>query len=98
MGLQGVCLERSVCMVSKQMLRRARVAQVTTGGLSGLTAVVLMLGLAIACLTTSTKFSTEVVVAGITIAGALIGGFIAAPYLNDVALGVHGRHQDEDLS
>ena len=56
--------------------------QVAAGGVSGLTAIALILGALVARLTTSTKESTVVVLAGVTIAGAFVGGLVAAPYLN----------------
>lgn len=72
--------------------------QSAAGGVSGVAAVVIMFGLAIAHFATSSRQSAEVVVAGITIVGTLIGGFLAAPYLNEIALGSDSRHQDDDLS
>lgn len=56
--------------------------QVVAGGVSGLTAIALILGVVVARLTTSMRESTAVVIAGVTIAGAFVGGFVAAPYLN----------------
>lgn len=56
--------------------------QVVAGGVSGLTAIALILGVAVAHLTTSTRESTAVVIAAVTIAGAFVGGFVAAPYFS----------------
>lgn len=75
---------------------RAYRAQIVAGGLSVLTAVVVLLGFVVAHVATSTRFSAGVVLAGITIAGTLIGGFIAAPYLHRLARDVGTSGQDRD--
>jgi hypothetical protein len=73
------------------------------GGLTGLAASAILLGVVVVRLTSLPRHTAEVVVAGVTIAGALIGGFIAAPYLsrmamapNSTAQAAHppGRHRD----
>lgn len=56
--------------------------QIVAGGVSGVTAIALILGVVVARLTTSTRESSAVMIAGVTIAGAFLGGFVAAPYLN----------------
>jgi hypothetical protein len=56
--------------------------QAATGGLSSLTAVVLMLGFVIARLATSTRYSAEIVLTGVAVAGGLVGGFVLVPFLN----------------
>lgn len=50
--------------------------------MSGLGAGVILLGVVIARMTTSTTRSAEEVIAGIAIVGALVGGFVIAPRLN----------------
>lgn len=72
---------------------------VLLGGVTGLTAVVILIGIAVARLATSTRDSAAAVVAGITMGGALIGGFLAAPYVSRL----HESHadvpvHDEELS
>jgi hypothetical protein len=71
-------------VMSKQRSHRTQVAQAATGGLSGLTAVVLMLGFVIARLTTSTRYSAGVVLTSVTVAGGLVGGFVLAPFINSL--------------
>jgi NhaP-type Na+/H+ or K+/H+ antiporter len=76
--------------------------QAATGGLSGLTAVVLMLGFAIARLTTSTRYSAEVVLTSVAIAGGLVGGFVLMPFINGLvsseASSEDREYQREDSS
>jgi hypothetical protein len=60
---------------------RGKAWQVTAGGISGVTAAALLIGEAIAHLTTSTRQSSLIVVTSVAIAGALVGGFVAAPSL-----------------
>lgn len=72
--------------------------QVTAGGVSGVTAAALMIGLAIARFTTSTRQSALIVVAGVAMAGALVGGFVAAPSLNRLAWKDGTGDQDEGSS
>ena len=57
-----------------------------------------MVGIAVARLTTTSKYSAEAVIAGVTIAGAFIGGFLVAPYLDRITLGADVRTEDKDLS
>ena len=59
--------------------------QVTAGGIGGVTAAALLIGDAIAQLTTSTRQSSLIVVTSVAIAGALVGGFVAAPSLRRLA-------------
>jgi NhaP-type Na+/H+ or K+/H+ antiporter len=59
--------------------------QVTVGGIGGVTAAALLIGEAIAQLTTSTRQSSLTVVTSVAIAGALVGGFVAAPSLRRLA-------------
>jgi hypothetical protein len=68
--------------------------QVVIGGVSGLTAIVLLLGLAAARLTTSTRHSAEAVMLGVAIGGGLIGGFLVAPYLSALAKDPEYRNLD----
>jgi hypothetical protein len=68
--------------------------QVVVGGVSGLTAVVLLLGLAVTRLTASTKDSAGAVMLGVAIGGGLIGGFLVAPYLNGLARDGDDRNRD----
>jgi hypothetical protein len=70
--------------------------QAATGSLSGLTAAVLGLGFVIARLTTSTVYSTEVVLTGITITGGLVGGFVLAPLINGLVSSEDRERQRED--
>jgi hypothetical protein len=80
-GAQSTCLRRNTNPVLGQASHRWRV-QVAAGGVSGVAAVVITVGIAIARLTTTSKYSAEAVVVGVTIVGAFIGGFLVAPYLN----------------
>lgn len=89
--------ERKVGVVSKDRTRQVRLVEVVTGGISGVTAVALMLGIAIARLTTSTRHSAEMVIAGVAIAGGLVGGFAVAPCLNVLARSVHRGTRNEDV-
>lgn len=70
--------------------------QAATGGLSGLTAAVLVAGFAIARLTTSTVYSAEVVLTGVTITGGLVGGFVLAPIINGLVSSGDREGQRED--
>jgi NhaP-type Na+/H+ or K+/H+ antiporter len=70
--------------------------QAVTGGLSGLTAAVLVLGFAIARLTTSTVYSAEVVLTGVTITGGLVGGFVIAPFINGLGSSEDRERQRRD--
>ena len=72
--------------------------QVTGGGVSGVTAAALLIGEAVAHLTTSTRQSSLVVVTGVAIAGALVGGFVAAPSLRRLAWKDGTEDQDERSS
>ena len=83
-SLQVAQRKRSVGVVSTKRSYRVQVVQAATGGLSGLTAVVLILGWVIARLTTSTRYSTGVVLTSFTVAGGLLGGFILAPLINSL--------------
>jgi hypothetical protein len=83
-------------MVSRQRSHRTQVMQAATGSLSGLTAAVLGLGFVIARLTTSTVYSTEVVLTGITITGGLVGGFVLAPLINGLVSSEDRERQRED--
>ena len=77
----------------------ARAIQIAAGGACGLTAIMLTLGAVIARLTTSTRQSAVVVVTGVTITGALVGGFMVAPYLSRLAEIRYGaRNQDDGSS
>jgi hypothetical protein len=58
---------------------------VTAGGIGGMTAAALLIGEAIAYLTTSTRQSSLIVVTSVAIAGALVGGFVTAPSLRRLA-------------
>lgn len=55
--------------------------QIVVGGISGLTATTLVLGIIVARFTTSTRQSAITVIAIVAIVGALLGGFLAAPSL-----------------
>lgn len=66
--------------------------QAATGGLSGLTAVLLLLGFMVARLTTSTRYSAGVVITSIAVVGGLVGGFALAPLINRLA----SNEADED--
>lgn len=70
----------------------------TVGSISGVAAVAIMVGLVIARLTTTSKYSAETIVAGVTIGGAFIGGLLVAPYLNGITFGTNARSQDKDWS
>jgi hypothetical protein len=67
--------------------------QAATGGLSSLTAVVLMLEFVIARLATSTRYSAEIVLTSVAIAGGLVGGFVLVPFINGL---VPGEAASED--
>lgn len=54
------------------------------GGISWLSATALLIGMVIARLTTTTRQSALVVVAGVAITGAAVGGFLAAPALSEL--------------
>jgi ABC-type Fe3+ transport system permease subunit len=95
-GRQVTGWKRSVGVVSKQKAHRVQVMQAATGSLSGLTALVLMLGFAIAWLTTSTRRSTEIVLTSVTIVGALVGGFVLAPFLDGLVSTQDRERQRED--
>jgi hypothetical protein len=84
-------------MVSKQRSHRTQVMQAATGGLSGLTAAVLLVGFGIARLTTSTINSAEAVLTGVTITGGLVGGFVLAPFINGLVSSEDRDRQREDL-
>jgi hypothetical protein len=85
-------------MMNKRMQQGGRTLQAVVGGVSGLVAVVIMLGLGVAQLTTSTRHAAMLVIASFTIIGAALGGFFLAPLLNGLALNVHGGRHDEDVS
>jgi hypothetical protein len=72
--------------------------QVTAGGVTGVTAAALMIGEAIADLTTSTRQSSMIVVTSVAIAGALVGGFVAAPSLRRLAWKDCSEDHDEGSS
>jgi hypothetical protein len=72
--------------------------QVAAGGVSGVTAAALIIGVVIARLTTSTRQSGIMVIAGVAIAGALVGGFAAAPSLNRLAWRYGAPDQEESSS
>src|SRR5690348_13564882 len=95
-SLQVTDWKRSVSVVRRQMSHRAQVMQAATGSLSGLTALVLMLGFAIAWLTTSTKRSTEVVLTSVTIVGGLVGGFVLVPFVRGLVSAQDRERQRED--
>ena len=69
--------------------------QVTVGGIGGVAAAALLIGGAIAYLTTSTRQSSLIVVTSVAIAGALVGGFVAAPSLRRLAWkdGTEGQNE-----
>jgi hypothetical protein len=71
----------SVAVITRRT-QRARDLPVLLGGVTGLTAVVLLVGVVVARFTTSTRPSAVAVVAGVTLGGALIGGFLAAPRIS----------------
>jgi hypothetical protein len=70
----------SVAVITRRT-QRARDLPVLLGGVTGLTAVVILVGIVVARLTTSTRPSAVAVVAGVTLGGTLIGGFLAAPHI-----------------
>lgn len=80
-GLHDLQQSASVSVVTTRRAQRVVDLPVLVGGVTGLTAVVILVGIAVARLTTSTRHSAAAVVAGITFGGALIGGFLAAPYV-----------------
>lgn len=94
---QGVSSRRNIGAVRRQASKRRRI-QVAVGGVSGVAAVVIIVGTAIARLTTTSDYSAEVIVTGLTIAGSFIGGFFVVPYLNGITLGADARPHDKDLS
>jgi uncharacterized membrane protein YqgA involved in biofilm formation len=61
-----------------------------------MTAAVLILGIAVARLAKSMRQSAVTVVAGVTIFGALVGGFLIALRLNRLAENVEVRDHSED--
>jgi hypothetical protein len=72
---------------------------VLLGSVTGLTAVVILLGIGVARLTTSTRHSAADVVAVITLGGALIGGFLAASHISPSQVSDLGEPaHDEELS
>jgi hypothetical protein len=73
----------------------AKAWRVTAGGIGGVTAAALLIGEAIAHLTTSTRQTSLIVVTGVAIAGALVGGFVAAPSLRRLAGKDCTKDQDE---
>ena len=75
-----------------------RAWQVTASGVGAVTSVAVMLGIAIARFTTSTRQSTLIVVAGVAIAGALVGGCVAAPSLCRLASRDDAADQDAKSS
>jgi divalent metal cation (Fe/Co/Zn/Cd) transporter len=81
----------------EQASHRRRI-QVVAGGVTGVAGIMIMVGIVIARLATTSNYSAEAVVMGVTIAGALIGGFLVAPYLDRIAVGVAVRSQNKDLS
>jgi hypothetical protein len=93
-SIQVTHRKRSVGVVRKKRSYRVQVAQAATGALSGLTAVLLILGFVIARLTTSTRYSTGVVLTTVAVAGGLVGGFILAPFINGL---VSNEVSTEDL-
>jgi hypothetical protein len=70
----------SVAVIARKT-QRAKDLPVLLGGVTGLTAVVILAGIVVARLTTSTRPSAVAVVAGVTLGGALIGGFLVAPHI-----------------
>lgn len=72
--------------------------QVAAGGVSGLTATALPLGVVEAWLATSTGQSAIAVLVGVATAGALVGGFVAVPPLNRLAWIDGSKAHDEESS
>jgi len=88
---------RSVNAVTGRTHYRSQTVQLAIGGMGGIVAIMMVIGLMIARLTTSTINSAETVVICITIVGSLVAGFVAAPLFADVAFGVnHRKRQHED--
>ena len=86
---QGPGMGRSVSIVTRRTNDRSRIAQLAIGGVSGVVAIMMIIGLMIARLTTSTRNSTETVVTSVTVVGALIAGFLAAPLLTGTTFGAN---------
>jgi hypothetical protein len=68
--------------VSRPTTDVSRFVQIAIGGLSGLTAVALILGASVADITTSTRHAAAAVVAAVTVSVAIIGGLVMAHYLS----------------
>jgi hypothetical protein len=90
-------LGRNVSIVTRRTHDRSRTAHLAIGGVSGIVAIMMIIGLIIARLTTSTRNSAEAVVTDVTIVGALIAGFLAAPLVFGRTFGAdRDKHQDHD--
>lgn len=80
-------------LVSRPKHQRGWAAVVIASGLCGVTAVVVMIGLIVGRLTTSSKQPSMAIVSSIALVAALLGGYVVAPYLNRLA-----KPQKDELS
>jgi hypothetical protein len=92
-----VCSRRSVAAVRRRASHRRRM-RIAVGGVSGVAAAAIIVGIAIARLTTTSKYSAEAVVTGLTLVGSFIGGFLVAPYFSEIEPDTDVRPRDKDLS